>query len=132
MKSKRDYRNDLPSLKKQNSNLLKERETLRDEVRILTTERDARCAKLTELWGTLTDIKRLVEMVREVIPVSETGEDWDGLVNAVESFCNDYVRLDVSERRLNDRICDIRRELAAEKSRSILSRIWNAVRRVRG
>jgi benzoyl-CoA reductase/2-hydroxyglutaryl-CoA dehydratase subunit BcrC/BadD/HgdB len=120
MTAKKDYKNDLPSLRRQNLNLLKEREILRDEVRILTEEREDRCKKLTELWGNLTDIKRLVEMVREVPPGEK---DWDGLVDAVDAFCNDYVRLDVSEHKLNDRISDIRRELMAEKSKSLWTRI---------
>jgi len=120
MTAKKDYKNDLPSLRKQNLNLLQEREVLRDEVRILTEEREDRCKKLTELWGVLTDIKRLIEMVREVKPGDS---DWDGLVDAVEALCNDFVRLDVSEHKLSDRICDIRRELMAEKSKSLWTRI---------
>jgi predicted nuclease with TOPRIM domain len=128
MRAKRDFKNDLSSLKRQNLNLLREREILRDEVRILTAEREDRCRKLTELWVTLTDIKRLVEMVREVPLAKESGKDWDSLVDAVEALCNDFVRIDNSERKLNDRISDIRRELMAEKAKTIWDRIVSRFR----
>lgn len=120
MNQKRDYKNDLPSLKRQNLNLLKEREVLRDEVRILTEEREDRCKKLQEMWSDMTDIKRFVEMVIEV----KVGDrDWDGLVDTIESLVTSYVRLDVSEQKLNDRISDIRRELTAEQAKSVWTRI---------
>lgn len=120
MNQKKDYKNDLPSLKRQNLNLLKEREVLRDEVRILTEEREDRCKKLQEMWGDMTNIKRFVEMVMEV----KAGDrDWDGLVDTVKTLVTSYVRIDVSEHRLNDRISDIRRELMAERAKSLWTRI---------
>jgi len=120
VKASKDYKNDLPSLKRQNLKLLQEREILRDEVRILTAEREDRSKKLQELWGDLTDIKRYVEQVREV---QHGDRDWDGLVDSVESLVTEYVRLDVREVSLQNRIEDIRRELLDEKSKSLWTKI---------
>ena len=124
---KKNYKDDLPSLKRQNLKLLAEREVHRDEIRILMQEREGRNKKLTELWGNLTDIKHLVELTREV-PPGDT--DWDGLVDAVESLVNDYARLDVDNHKLGDRIEDVRRDLIAERSKTWIRRLWESIKGV--
>lgn len=136
MDKKKDYKNDLPSLKRQNTNLLKEREILRDEVRILVSEREDRNKKLGQLWSVLTDIKRQIEQIVEVPQSEGTDSDWDPLLRAVESALNEYVRLDNLSVRLAGDVGELKSDkhwldaqLDYERNRSTLERLWSSFKR---
>jgi chromosome segregation ATPase len=122
---KKDYTNHLPSLRRQNVKLLKEREVLRDEIRTLSNERDSRSQKITELWGVLTDIRNQISQTIIIGP-AQSGKDWVPLQKAVEKLVSYYIQLDVENVRFLHDIEDLKIDknflegsIAYEKNRSI-------------
>lgn len=132
MKGRRDYKNDLPSLKAQNRKLLAEREVLRDQTRTLLEEREQKDKALVKLWSIMADVKKELSFI---MPIPDQME-WEELPSWVERLAREMVSAKAAEEKSrkvalesDDRAASFFDRLAQVQTQPLCRLVWERLKR---